>query len=153
MNEAITVAQVRKARTIQVKPGDWVILSNPSRSFTEANAAFDKASGPVSEDYSQLIIGKIQHTRPAKFPVTQKAFEERIEAQTERTKEVQDIAASARNRQIEREEKAKQATKDDLAAHRAKAQEIVDKVRKSHATWIEEKQTTAAKTQPEVKNV
>jgi PAS domain-containing protein len=131
MNEPICVARVRKEQTIKVKPGDWIILTTPDGTFADANEAFAKASSPVSEEFSRILVGKIHHTRPAQNPLTNKENEARLSQVAVQDKRVQEIAAGARERMKKIEDEKSSAVKKQHITERQNAQQIAEQVRKA----------------------
>lgn len=131
MNEPICVARVRKEQTIKVKPGDWIILTTPDGTFADANEAFTKASSPVSEEFSRILVGKIQHTRPAQNPLTNKENEARLSQVSIQSKKVQEIAAGARDRMNKIEAEKQLAVKKQIVGERERANQIAEQVRKA----------------------
>jgi len=124
MNEPICLARKRA-------DGAWVILASPSKNFSEANTAFQQNNNPVNEVYDRVIIGKIIHTRPACSPLSAKQQESRLAQVSEQTKKVQDIAAGARDRQNEIEQKEREKTNLAQVSERNRAEEIAKRVRDS----------------------
>lgn len=76
MYEPILLAKVREPRTITLKPGDWIILGNPDQPLSasiEQRAKLVK-NGNVSDEFSALLIGRLQDTHtPTKFVTTAEA--------------------------------------------------------------------------------
>lgn len=70
MYEPIFLAQVRVARTITIPAGGWIILGSPDQPLAasiEQRAKLVK-NGNVNDEYSAVIIGRIQDTHtPTKF--------------------------------------------------------------------------------------
>jgi len=131
MNEPICLARARKAMKIEVKAGDWIIVTSPDGTFSEANQAFEKINGGVNEDFSRVIIGKVQHSRPAKNPFTEKQNEARLSQISVQDKKVQEIASGARDRSAEIQEKKNEEAKKAHLTEHEKVNSIAAKIRKS----------------------
>lgn len=132
MNEFVTLARIRKPLKVELKAGDWVILSNPSIAGSEANSAFGKIStSPVNGDYERVITGRVNHTRPAQNLFTAKQQEERLKQVSVQTQRVTEIAGTARARsdsiEKDREEKIAVAHKDTLD----KKNKLVENIKKN----------------------
>ncbi len=70
MNEPITIAKIRKATTIKVPAGGWVILVSPGQVFTDhANLRRELAQSlPTHEEFETVIVGRINESfTPLKF--------------------------------------------------------------------------------------
>lgn len=124
MNEPIVVARNRKT-------GKWEILCDPDKTFSEAGAVFEKIDPNLSDDYSRVIIARLQHSRPTKNPITKTEFDKRVAAQTERTEKVQQIVAEARDRAKSMEAEREKHEALSHAEHLARANAIVEQVRKA----------------------
>ncbi len=131
MNEPICLARARKPMKIEVKTGDWVILCSPDGTFSEANTAFEKLNGNVNEDFSRVLIGKVQHSRPAKNPITEKQNEARLSQVSIQDKKVQEIAAGSRDRSNKIEQEKAEAVKKQHLTEREHANAIAEKIRKA----------------------
>lgn len=122
MNEKIAIAKSRK-------DGKWVFLSTPDASYSEANDAFSEASGQVSEDYSRIILCELRHLRPESKPLTKKQQEQNLAQVSERTKRVEEIASSARDRQKQADADLAAVGEGQRKLERARAEEIAERVR------------------------
>jgi hypothetical protein len=131
MNEPICIARARKETTVKVKAGDWIILTNPDGTFSEANAAFEKANSPVNEDFNRIIIGKIQHTRPSQNPITKAENEVRLKQFGDQNKRVQEIAASARDRSVKQAEEESKKREVQKSKDLDRANAIAAQIRKA----------------------
>ena len=131
MNEPICLARARKTMKIEIKAGDWVILTSPEGTFWEANSGFEKVNGNVSEDFSRVLIGKVQHSRPAKNPFTKKQNEDRLSQVSVQDKKVQEIAAGARERSNEIQEKKNLEIKKAHLTEHEKVNAIAEQIRKA----------------------
>lgn len=70
MFEPLTAVQVRKATTVKIPAGGWVLLGSPDESMAAqiARRAELVKDGNVNEDFSRLIIGRLQDTHtPTRF--------------------------------------------------------------------------------------
>ncbi|MDE2099877.1 MAG: hypothetical protein KGL39_21670 [Patescibacteria group bacterium] len=131
MNEPIVVARVRKAVKLELKAGDWVILSSPDGTFSDANKAFDKVNSPVNEDYNRIIIGKIQHSRAAQNPMSAEQNKQRLAQVSEQSQKVEAIVAqSIENTKALEEKRTKDAAEQLRREKEAKAK-MVEQIRKS----------------------
>ena len=131
MNEPICIARARKEQTVKVKAGDWIILTSPDGTFSEANSAFEKANSPVNEDFNRIIIGKIQHTRPSQNPITKAENETRLKQFGDQNKRVQEIAASARDRSVKQAEEDSKKREVQKSKDLDRANAIAAQIRKA----------------------
>ena len=131
MNEPICIARARKEQTVKVKAGDWIILTSPDGTFSEANSAFEKANSPVNEDFNRIIIGKIQHTRPSQNPITKVENETRLKQFGDQNKRVQEIAASARDRSVKQAEEDSKKREVQKSKDLDRANAIAAQIRKA----------------------
>jgi hypothetical protein len=62
MHQPITLAKVRKAQTIKVPAGGWIILVDPDQSFDKHhNKRKSLSESPVSEDYETVACGRLDN--------------------------------------------------------------------------------------------
>lgn len=62
MHEPITIARLRKATTIKVPAGGWIVLVGPDKSFTEhAGARAKLAESATHAEMSEVICGRIDN--------------------------------------------------------------------------------------------
>lgn len=66
MYEPILIAKVRKERTVTIPAGGWIILGTPDEGLAASIAKRSKLvqSGNVSDEFSSVLIGRIQDTSP-----------------------------------------------------------------------------------------
>ena len=72
MHESITVAKVRKATTVKIPAGGWVLISTPDEPFLahiNRRAELIK-DGFVNEDFFTLLIGRLADSHPVARFVT-----------------------------------------------------------------------------------
>lgn len=64
MFEPITLAKVRKATTVKVPAGGWIIVCTPEQPLSEhiAKRAEVVRKGNVSDEFEKILIGRIQST-------------------------------------------------------------------------------------------
>ena len=119
MHESITVAKVRKATTVKIPAGGWVLISTPDEPFKthiDRRTALVK-DGFVNEDFSTLLIGRLSDSHPVARFVTA------AEAKTaEETRKANETALANQNATaIELRKKADAAAAEKAAAeHKAK---------------------------------
>ena len=116
MSQTITLGKSRK-------DGQWQIIVTPEKPFGEHLEAYRKIANkaPVNAEFSEVIIGKIQHSSPHLRLVTAEESANKTKSEIARQESVKAIVASADNRQAEMDAK--------IEADR----------RKTHAEIIEEK--------------
>lgn len=63
MHEPITIAKVRKAVTIKVPAGGWIIIASPDQPFTEHHTVRSQlaAGGQTNDQYQTVVCGRFDN--------------------------------------------------------------------------------------------
>ena len=69
MNEAVTIAKVRKETKITVPAGGWVILKGPDDNFNDHFNEHLKCNKdfPVNDAYERVLVGRVQTSKKTDF--------------------------------------------------------------------------------------
>jgi hypothetical protein len=122
MHQPITIAKVRKAQTVKVPAGGWIILVGPDQSFDQHhNRRKDLAQSPINDEFEAVACGRLDNKyADLKFRTVeeQKAEEARLKAYDESLKK---SIADATKRQADINATAGQ---QDQAAHDKRVLEL-----------------------------
>ena len=118
MNQAITIAKVRKETKITVPAGGFVILVGPDKPWAEHDKARRKiaAKFPINDDYELVAIGHITNSHPDLKLVTaeenkaeQEEIRRRDEAIAKSIRDAEDRAAKFGETEAQKAQKEHQA--------------------------------------------
>jgi hypothetical protein len=123
MYEPITVVKVREARTVTIPAGGWMILGNPDQPLSQQIEARNKLvrSGNVNDEFSALLIGRLQNTHPNTRFVTRKEAEAAAAQTVAHNASIEKNISDARARE---KQMAEDAQKKRDAEHAARIKEV-----------------------------
>lgn len=126
MNEPITIAKVRKdpkSSELKSSAGKWVLVAGPDAHFSEHNSARVKCvnAGLVSEDYDQIIVGRIRHTSPALILQTE-AEKKRFDSDLK--KDLESLDSASKDANVRQAALDKKIQDEAAKAHSEKVAEV-----------------------------
>ena len=131
MSHTITLGKSRK-------DGKWQFLVQPERPFGEHLNAYRKIASkhPVSDEFTQVIIGKIHHSSPALTLVSTEQAQAKAKAETERQQSVLEIVKTAETRQEKQEAERAELKAMEHAEAIAEKNVIINQIRKDNETAV-----------------
>lgn len=147
MFEPITLAKVRKATTVKVPAGGWIILGSPNQSLSEHIAKRAKLvkDGTTNDDYEKIIIGRLQSTHSNAVFVTTAEQKARDAAQESFTKDAVAANDDAKAREKALKDAADKTAQDEHAKRLAQINAENDAIRNGRPVPKEEPITETEK--------
>ncbi len=134
MSDTITLGKSRK-------DGKWQVLVQPERPFGEHLDAYRKIanSHPVSDEFSKVVIGKLNHSSPALVFISKDDNAKRLEVEASRNKTVADSLKAAEERQAKKNEDSANEKAAEHADIIAEKNELINRIRKDSGQFVQAK--------------
>jgi hypothetical protein len=115
MHQPITIAKVRKATTIKIPAGGWIILVSPDQSFDQHhNRRKTLAQSPINDEFETVACGRLDN----KYADLKLRTAEEQKAEQQRQKEYDESIKKSLKDAEERQAKINASQGDkDQAAH------------------------------------
>ena len=121
-HQSLTIAKVRKAQTVKVPAGGWIILVDPDESFDKhANKRRALAQSPINEDFEIVACGRLDN----KYADLKLVTPEEQKAELQRLKDY-DASLEKSMKDAEKRQAAFDSSEDEKgkAAHEKKILEL-----------------------------
>lgn len=125
MSNTITLGKSRK-------DGSWVILVQPEKPFGDHLDAYRKIANkaPVNDEFSVVLIGKLNHSSPALKLISTKEGEARVKMEQDRLESIKNIVANSGDRQKEMEEQISRDKQEEHEIAIAEKNKSINQIRK-----------------------